>query len=272
VPPPLSLQAQALAAATPPAEAAPPGTKSRVGSWLKKGCGIGCLGLLVLAALIFFLGRPQDANLTALGHRWERAVELEVKKRVTEKAGAGEDRASALTTLGSQREIHHYNEVQTGTQQKTRTVTEREQSGSERVQVGTRDLGNGYFEDVYEDRPVYRDVSREESYDEPVYRKDPVYMQRITYEIDKWLPLRTERATGEDLSPAWPALSLAATEREKQRTEKYEVNFKDEDGKLYVYEAPSEAVWRAYEPGRVYKGKVSVKKIVEIEGPGGGGS
>lgn len=263
VAPPPSLQAQALA------QAAPPAAKGSVGSWLKKGCGIGCLGLLVLTSLIVFLGRPQDADLTVTGHRWERAVELEAQKRVTEQAWQDKVPAGVLI-VGSRREIHHYDKVQTGTERKTRTVTDSEYAGTERVQVGTRDLGNGYFEDVYEDRPIYRDVSREETYDEPVYREDPVYRQRILYEVDRWVPVRTERVAGENLASAWPPLTLAGTEREKQRTEKYQVLFKDEDGKTYVYEAPTEAAWRAFEPGRVYKAKVSGGKIVEIEGPGGG--
>ena len=50
---------------------------------------------------------------------------------------------------------------------------------------GTYDpLGNGYFEDVYEDRPTYENRSREETYQQPVYRDQPVYRQRVRYEIE----------------------------------------------------------------------------------------
>jgi hypothetical protein len=107
---------------------------------------------------------------------------------------------SGARVVSRSREVHH---------------SEREQTGTERVKVGTRDLGNGFFEDVYEDRPVYSER--------------PVYRERITYEVERWVSERTERAEGRDRSPRWPAPRLRANEREAGRRERYYVVLQGED-------------------------------------------
>ena len=252
--------------AAPPAQplAAPPSTGK--GFPWKKGCGIGCLGLLALFALVYVLGRPKSADLTVSGFHWMRTIPVEELRPVTEQAWEGEVPAGARI-LGSSREVHHVNKIQTGTRTGTRTVSERVQTGTERVKTGSRDLGNGYFEDVYEDRPVYETRESEETYEEPVYREDPVYRKRFRYEIDKWMPDREEKAEGQDRSPTWPDPNLGQNEREGGRKEIYEVLFQDEDGKEARYKAPNEQVWASFEEGRTYKGKIrSSGEVVEIEG------
>jgi hypothetical protein len=89
---------------------------------------------------------------------------------------------------------------------------ERHQVGTERVKVGTRDLGNGFFEDVYEHRPVYE--SR------------PVYGVKVSYEIERWVSDRTARAAGADQAPRWPDPGLRPREREGSRTESYAVRLR----------------------------------------------
>ena len=146
--------------------------------------------------------------------------------------------------------------VQAGSETRTRTHTERVRTGSERVKTGVRDLGNGYFEDVYEDQPVYEDVERTETYQEPVYRESPVYRKKIRYEVTEWTMLREEKAAGDDRSPAWPEAQLQAGEREGSRRESYEVLFRDPKGKIEKYAARDEAEWSGYEGGRPYRATV----------------
>jgi hypothetical protein len=256
-PPPPSQPPQTLAE--------PPATGGKV-SALKKGCGIGCLGLVGFFALLLFLGRPKSADLTVTGFHWLRTIAVEELRPVTEQAWEGEVPAGARV-LGSSREVHHVDKIQTGTRTATRTVSERVQTGTERVQSGTRDLGNGYFEDVYENRPIYEDRSHEESYQEPVYRDQPVYRQRIRYEVEKWVPDREARAEGQDRSPVWPDTNLGPKNREGSRTELYEVLFQDATGKPIRYKAANEQVWKSFEEGRTYKAKVRDSgEVVEIEG------
>jgi hypothetical protein len=250
-----------------PLQAQPPAGRKWTGP-VMKGCGLGCLGILALFALLLFLGRPKDAVLTVTDLRWERAIEVEQAKTVTKQAWEGELPAGARV-LSSSREVHHHVQVQTGTRTATRTVNERVQTGTESVKVGSRDLGNGYFEDVYEDRPVYETQSSEETYQEPVYREDPVYKKRFRYEIEEWSTVRTAKAADEG-APEWPDPEIGDREREGKRTERYEVVFKDEKGESRVYEAPSEAEWSTYEVGRTYKAKVQGEKVVSVEGAEGG--
>jgi hypothetical protein len=249
-----------------PLAAVPPETPPAGHPRLKRGCQIGCLGLVALVFLFWLIGRPRERVLTVAGHRWERTVGVEELRTVTEEGWEGELPAGARS-LSSRRELHHQNRIQIGTETRTRTVSERVQTGTERVKVGTRDLGNGYFEDVYEDRPVYEDRDHEETYQEPVYREDPVYRMKHRYEVDKWMPAREAKAGGTDLSPVWPDTRLAPKQREGRRTEVYEVLFDDREGDSRVYRARDEVEWRSFQPGATYKAKVRSGEVVEVLGP-----
>src|SRR5215207_1644988 len=247
-----------------PGEREPPSTP--VNPKLKRGCQIGCLGLAAVLLLTWFVGRPKETTLTVTGHRWERTLAIEEQRTVTEEGWEGELPAGARS-LSSSRQIHHHNRVRIGTETRTRTVSERVQTGTERVRVGERDLGNGYFEDVYEDRPVYEEREHEETYEEPVFREDPVYRLRYRYQVEKWMPSREARAGAQDLAPRWPDTGLRSKQRAGNRTEVYEVLFEDRDGAGRVYRARDEVEWKGFEPGAAYRAKVrSNGEIVEIIG------
>ena len=80
-------------------------------------------------------------------------------------------------------------------------------------------------------------------------------------------PDREARAEGKDHAAVWPDLRLGNKERQGKREETYEVFFQTADGKAVTYPAPSEAVWRGFEAGRSYKGKVYGNgKVAEVEG------
>jgi len=240
----------------------PPPAKRTSG--LKKGCGVGCLAVLALFGFFLYLGTPKKTELTVDGFQWSRTIAVQELRPVIEKAWQGEV-PSGARVLGSSSEVHHVNHIRTGTRTRTRTVSERVQTGTERVKTGTRDLGNGYFEDVYENRPVYEDRSHEESYEEPVYVDEPVYRKRIRYEIEKWMPSREAKVEGQGRSPLWPDPNLGKKEREGDRQESYQVIFRDKEGKVYPYKAPNEPMWKSFEPEHTYTVKVDPKgEVVEI--------
>lgn len=248
----------------PPLPIAAPPAKGG-GSVFKKISGLGCLGLILLVGLVWFLGRPKSTTLTVTGFHWSRTIPVEELRPVTEEAWEGAV-PSGAQVLSQRRDVHHVDHIQTGTRTRTRTVSEQVQTGTERVKTGSRDLGNGYFEDVYEDRPVYETQSREESYEEPIYRDQPVYRQRIRYVIEKWQPDREAKAEGDDHSPAWPDPGLDGKHREGARKEAYEVLFQDAKGRDARYQAPDEPTWKRFELGRSYKGKVYKDgKVAEVE-------
>lgn len=183
----------------PDAPPAPQGALSRPPAPLaakRGGCGPRAWGCLTLLAILFGLFlysalRKTVESVEVTGLEWERTIDVEAYRTVREEAWEGSV-PSGGRVVGRSREVHH---------------EEREQAGSERVKVGTRDLGNGFFEDVYEDRPVYR--SR------------PVYATRYSYEIERWVKDRTARASGRDPTPAWPDPGLRRGEREAGRHETY---------------------------------------------------
>jgi hypothetical protein len=69
------------------------------------------------------------------------------------------------------------------------------------------------------------------------------------YNVDKWVADRTEEASGGDHSPFWPRANLGEDEREGQRSERYFVIFRDDDGREYEMELPL-AQWQRYEVGQ----------------------
>jgi len=184
-------------------------------------------------ALAAYYGlRRTEETLTVAGFEWERKVAVEAWRTVRERAWEGSVPSQARV-VSRRQEVHH---------------TERDQVGTRRVKAGTRDLGNGFFEDVYRD--------------EPVYRERPVHRTRVTYDIQRWLPDRTVRASGQDHAARWPDPGLQAGEREVSRSEKLVVVLNGK--RTYRMELP-EAHWAALQPGQpvnaVIRGGWSVREL-----------
>jgi hypothetical protein len=177
--------------------------------------------LLLLVALVVvaaYLGlRRTEETLAVAGFEWERHVAVEAWRTVREQAWEGSVPAGARV-VSRRPEVHH---------------TERDQVGMRRVKAGHRDLGNGFFEDVYRD--------------EPVYRERPVYRTRVSYDVQRWVPDRTVRASGRDHAAHWPDPGLRPGEREASRGEKLVVVLNGK--RTYRMELP-EARWAALQPGQ----------------------
>jgi hypothetical protein len=170
-----------------------------------------------VAAAAYFGLRRTEETLTVAGFEWERKVAVEAWRTVREQAWEGSVPARARIVARRQ-EVHH---------------TERDQVGTRQVKAGRRDLGNGFFEDVYRD--------------EPIYRERPVYRTRVSYDVQRWVPDRTVRATGQDHAAHWPDAALRGGEREASRTEKLVVVLSGK--RTYRMELP-EARWAALQPGQ----------------------
>ena len=176
------------------------------------------LALVALVALAAYLGlRRSEETLTVAGFEWERHVAVEAWRTVREQAWEGSV-PSGARVVSRRPEVHH---------------TDHERVGTRRVKSGHRDLGNGFFEDVYRDEPIYRDR--------------PVYRTRVTYDVERWMPERTVRASGQDHAARWPDPGLRSGEREASRGEKLLVVLNGK--KTYRMELP-EARWAALQPGQ----------------------
>lgn len=102
--------------------------------------------------------------------------------------------------------------------------TEKIQTGTERKKTGQKDKGNGFFEDVYENVPVYTERD--------------VYKNKVRYKVQEWVVTRTLKSEGDLASaPAWPAVALSAAEREGKRAESG-LLYLTLGEKTYQYSAP----------------------------------
>jgi hypothetical protein len=227
-----------LASAQPPSGPAPPPPvaakpDSEPSRGAKIGC-LGCLGALLLAGVAFLAGSlwQRDAAVAVTGVSWRRSFDTE--RQVTSTRTAWKDQLpSGARVLSSRQAQRSTRQVQVGTTAGTETERYQAKVGSEKVKVGTRDLGNGFFEDVYEERPVYETRTRERNVTKPVYRDEPVYATEVTYQVDEWQLVRTARAEGADLEPRWPGLEAGERERAGSRKEEYRAFFSGPGGKRF---------------------------------------
>lgn len=199
---------------------------------VSKKAKIGCLGAIGTAIFVFILTLfSSDIEVTVTDFEWQRSITMEKYAKVIEedwRIPSGGEKISEYKA------VHHYDKVPDGTETKTRTV--KEKVGTERVKVGEKDLGNGYFEDVYEDRPVYE--TREETYEVTKYRKEPVYITKYKYSIYKWTKDGTYETGEKNKNPFWSEKAHLGNKnyREKKREEKYFVYVKTPDGEIHKEE------------------------------------
>ncbi len=214
---------------------------------------IGLLSILAVVGLIY-LFIPKDKDITISQMSWERSIDIQRYQTVKESDWSLPTNARLLY---SQQEFSHYEEVIDHYETKTRQVAREEFVGYEDYVVGYEDLGNGYFEEIIDSRPVYETYYDTETYEEAVYRDEPVYRTKYYYEIDKWLHERTEKSSGIDKEPYWCEIVLASDERVSSEKEVYYVDGTDEKGKSYHY-SMSYDEWLSVEIGQKIRVKVSV--------------
>ena len=216
-----------------------------------------CCGLFAFNSLF-----TRDKTVTVESYQWMRTVEVEAYRTVTEEDW---NVPSGGRILSQREEIRDYDQVLVGYETKSRQVAEQVQTGSNTYVCGSRDLGNGFFEDVMCTDPVYETRYRTEYYEDPVYQAVPIYDTLYRYEVEKWVVDRTERSEAKHNEPFWPTLNLASNEREGARTEWYEIVFVDEDGRRYPLELPY-SEWAGFERGREYTITLSgMGDVVEVK-------
>ncbi|MGI5843521.1 MAG: hypothetical protein ACOX9B_05000 [Candidatus Xenobium sp.] len=257
-------EAATASSSAPKTDSAPPKRRKTCGMCLG-GCGVLFILLILLQALFSFLSScTHSENMELVGVRWKRTISIEKEVTVREEAWADELPAGARELSRSQ-EVRSHRQVQIGSETRTRMVSREVQAGTERVCVGSRDLGNGYFEDVYENRPIYRTVYEEETYQEPIYKKEPVYDTRVTYDIDRWQEVRKAEAEAEGTNPEWPDPKLTDGEREASRSDFYFLELRSRDGKKHYHQIYDEDTFRALQLGKTYSAKVNLlDEITEI--------
>jgi hypothetical protein len=185
---------------------------------------------------------------------WKRTVDIERFGTVTESDWSVPQGARVIS---KSREVRSHRKVQAGTETKTRT--EKVQTGTRKVKSGVRDKGNGFFEDVYKDEPIYE--SRTVREEVPRYVNEPVYDTKYRYEIEKWTFLRKAASEGAEPAPQWPKFEADPSQklREGRRVSAYEVKLREE-GKpspLFAFKPKEERDFVKFALGSKWAGKVN---------------
>lgn len=220
------------------------------------------IGVAVIIAavigLVFFFTRSHKVPVN-VSMSWNRTIYVSGYQTVSESDWAV-PQGGRLVSTGSA--IHHYDHVYDHTDhiQRSRQVSD----GSETYACGSHqvDEGNGFFGE--ETDYCTRELSHTEYYieDVDVYRDDPVYEPWYTYNIERWIPVRTVYTSGQnesDPAPAWGELVLVnacqpviGSECEASRAEHYIVYFKDVEGHEYPSKELSFDDWSKYDESQTY--------------------
>ncbi len=186
-----------------PVNPAPPPAKRGIPGWTWKLGGV--LVLILLASVAWFWKR--EAVVTVASHSWERRIDIEVFRQVSETAWCDEKPADAY-------HVHSYR-----AQRSTREIPDGQTCHTVR-----HDNGDGSF-------------SESESC-QTRYRSEPVYSDRCDYTVDRWRVDRAVSASGLGIQPdpVWPAVTLRqpgmclGCDREGAHHEHYIVELARTDG------------------------------------------
>lgn len=224
---------------------APPRQKSKMSKYL-------IFAVLLIVGFIALNFISSEVDLQVKEHRWERKVAMEEYKRVTEEDWSVPQGGELIKSFQA---VHHNDKRLIGHETKTRT--KRVKVGDERYKCGTKDKGNGYFEDVYCTRPVYE--NREETYQEPIYELVPVYQTKYRYSIMRWIGIDPlfAKSTGKNVYWPEPPSNLRSDKfRQGKRSEKYTLIVMDHNGENHEEEV-SFQFWNDTPEGGTIKGEKS---------------
>ncbi len=211
-------------------------------------------------------------DLEVTGLSWQRQIEVEEFRTLTLEGWTlpGDGRV-----LSQRQKVHHYEQVFDHYETRTRQVPETRQTGTntETYVCGTRtvDNGNGTFstETEYCTRtvPVYETVYRTETYQEPVYRDEPVYETWYVYQVDRWVVDHYDTSSG-TTAPYWPEPTLEHADQRvgTGKSETYSVVLRDVEGRSFDRTTSLEN-WQSLEVGMIMKGEQTHQGVlVSVEG------
>ena len=188
----------------------------------------------------YLSGSNVSGDLKVTGLNWSRVIPIEQNQEFTE---SGWSIPEGGTEVGRRQEIHHYDQVLDHYEdvevQRSRDVLDHYET-----YYTYRDNGNGSFEEIPHERPVYRTEYYTETESKPVYRTVPRYATKYTYTIWRWVKVREAGASGENHDAFWPELILEENEREgSPRREEYGFTVTDSKEKTETW-VLTEEDWR----------------------------
>lgn len=198
------------------------------------------IALAVFGLVKFMTGNTTQGDLKVTQIEWARAINIEQNIQYSE---SGWTLPADAELTEKKEELHHYDSVldhyETKQVQRSRQVLDHYET-----YYTYSDLGNGHFEEVANERPVYKTEYYTEDVQQPVYRQVPRYQTKYYYTIWRWTPARDVKASGTDHNAAWPEVTLGENEREGKRTEAYAFQVLNEKKNTTAVYQLAEADWR----------------------------
>lgn len=229
---------EAAELAAQPAASSAPGKRSR------KPLTIFLVILAVIIAFTVFMNGNKTSGQTVTELGWSRTVTVEKNIECEEENWNLPDGAEVIRTA---REIYRYNTVLDHYENVERPMT-RQVIDHYETYYTYENLGNGAFEEVPHQRPVYTTEYYTETVRKPVYIQVPQYETKYYYKIRRWKVFREVNAHGGDHETVWPDPELGEDEREGEKTEIYAFSVTDRDGKKTTWMV-DEATWDTLNAG-----------------------
>ena len=181
----------------------------------------------LLCGILFF---PYQDTETVTGFSWKRTISVEELKTFHE---SGWSLPSGARQTDTKIELYGYEPVLDHYETKYRTVPQTVYDGEE-VHTTYSDNGNGTFTEHTYSTPKYRTEYVQESYQDPVYRQEPIYQTKYYYDIDRWTVIDKYTSSGNDQNPYWnEKYTLAEKQRDTSRKETYTVQYVNKKGKEF---------------------------------------
>lgn len=174
-----------------------------------------------IVSFVKWFNEPVEKKITINSVSWERSIDIEELRTHKESDWSLPPNARLLYT---QTEIQTYEKVFDHYETRTRTTTTQSLVGYEERIVGYDDLGNGQFRERTERVPEYTTVYSTETYQEEIYRDDPVFGTKYYYEIDRWEKSRSVDTSGYDKNPYWGKVTLRNKERRSTEHASYYIS------------------------------------------------
>lgn len=170
-------------------------------------------------------------------------------------------KSAVVEALETSRESGWSDQVPAGARRiktETRSRSKHVQDGTIKVKVGKKDLGNGMFEDIFEDKPKFVDKQVDDDW--------------VTYDVDKWVEReKLEKKTTDGTEPDDPSTGRTVSDKLRigQKKNQIVLDLKGSNGKSYTYEVDADkgGSVKAYQKGKSYKAKVNGVGSVVSLGP-----
>lgn len=227
----------------PPDQPHPPSGQRQPPKRFKKKRWIVAGLIVALIAALLFAFWPRTYDATVAVSAWAREIDIEAYRTVQESDWSVPDGGRVYD---QRTEFSHYVQVLDHYETRTREVSEEVYDGEE-YHTSYSDNGDGTFTEETYSTPRYRTEWHTETYQEPVYRDEPVYATKYYYDIDKWVLDRTESSEGADIAPYWPEYTLGENERTGFMGEAYILSVETEDAS-YRLSLPLER-WENFHKG-----------------------